>query len=89
MTTMAMVMAALVTMATAMALLLMAMVVLVVAERPGEPRTGVGVRGVFRLFGLLRSRPGPVKSPRRTSRRPTAMARPLVDVEASVDEKTR
>lgn len=85
----AMVMATLVTMATIMSMLLLAMVVLVAAERPAEPRVGGGVRWGLGLLGVFRARPGPVKSPPCSARRPTEMARPLVSEGTSAGECSR
>ena len=89
MTLMATAMAALVISAVLMCMLLVVVVVLVSAERPAEPRVRAGARAMWGLVDWLRSRPGPMKSPRRAARHPAAMAKPLVQVEAPADEVAR
>ena len=86
---MATAMAALVISAVLMCMLLVVVVVLVSAEGSAQPRAGAGARGMWGLVDWLRSRPGPVKSPRRAARHPAAMARPLVEAQPVADESKR
>ena len=86
---MATAMAALVISAVLMCTLLVVVVVLVSAEESAQPRAGAGARGMWGLVDWLRSRPGPVKSPRRAAGRPAATAKPLVEARAPADEVAR